>query len=352
MGYLIWFSNLNEKDVNTVIGKVNNEFWRDVLKSWCWLNYCETLTMDQPVWWNSLVRVGNKPIFWKKVMQNGLEYVHQLFQDQSFIPIDVAQRNFGLSVMQYNALRSAINAVKSGELCTKEPLVSSLVYCDNITRRVYSRLLEKEVVFDNVGERWVKDLGEEISEEDLSYVFIHTRKLTTIGKFRSFQYRLIRRAIVLNSHLKRWNRRENDLCSRCATTKETISHLFYECDGVCAFWRNVFPFIQQFNRNVKIDMCKFNFLFNQIAGRSVNITNFLCLVFKQFVYRQRCLQKDLSMFGFKNYVYEIQNSEKYYAIKNNKLYAHYKKWEPERAVRTCEMQTDTDEFLQEYIDNL
>ena len=67
-------------------------------------------------------------------------------------------------------------------------------------------------------------------------------------------------------------------------------------------------------------------LMNNIVQSWSHIKNFACLVTKYYVYRQRCLKKTVTFEGFKLYCDRIQHMEKYYAIKNQKLHRHFKKW--------------------------
>ena len=71
----------------------------------------------------------------------------------------------------------------------------------------------------------------------------------------------------------------------------------------------------------------------------------------QYIYRQRCLKKSFSSYGFKCYVYEIQNSEKYYAKKSNKFSKHLKKWDPANFKSTnCQTDFNEEVFVREFID--
>ena len=79
------------------------------------------------------------------------------------------------------------------------------------------------------------------------------------------------------------------------------------------------------------------------------MSNFLCVVQNQFIYRQRCFKNPLNVFAFKNHVYELKNSEKYYAVKNNKMKAHCRKWNPE--TRSA-IDFDVTKFINDYIDEM
>ena len=59
---------------------------------------------------------------------------------------------------------------------------------------------------------------------------------------------------------------------------------------------------------------------------SVKRLNTLCLITLQYIYASRCL-KNIPNFGhLKSKILEIQNIEKYIAIKNDKVKKHESKW--------------------------
>ena len=60
-----------------------------------------------------------------------------------------------------------------------------------------------------------------------------------MAKFRSFQYRVLQRALVTNIELKKWQIKESDLCTNCGEFRETISHLLVECEYSKELWDKV-----------------------------------------------------------------------------------------------------------------
>ena len=67
-------------------------------------------------------------------------------------------------------------------------------------------------------------------------------------------------------------------------------------------------------------------MFNHLIDKKNHVVNFLCLIVKQYIYRQRCLDKKLSWFECKGIISQVENIEKYIAIKNGKLNIHNRKW--------------------------
>ena len=69
-----------------------------------------------------------------------------------------------------------------------------------------------------------------------------------------------------------------------------------------------------------------NIVFNTCVPKANHVANFLILVTKHYIYVQRCKKCSLSMYELKSIFNNIENVEKYIAIRNNKLVKHNKKW--------------------------
>ena len=82
---------------------------------------------------------------------------------------------------------------------------------------------------------WENDLYERreaLSWNEFQTFFRNIYKVTNNNKLRSFQYRLLNRAIVVNAHLYRWGILDTNLCTFCNLEKETVMHIMYECTYV------------------------------------------------------------------------------------------------------------------------
>ena len=92
------------------------------------------------------------------------------------------------------------------------------------------------------------------------------------------------------------------------------------------FWEKVFELIKIKFGITSLRVNVLNILLNEIHECKTHVTNFICLLAKQYIYSQKCLGKELNIIDFKNRVYQIQNIEKYIATKNDKLQYHDRKW--------------------------
>ena len=70
----------------------------------------------------------------------------------------------------------------------------------------------------------------------------------------------------------------------------------------------------------------------------------MCLLTKQYIYRQRCLQQEIIFNAWRNHVNQVENIEKYIATKNGKLGIHQKKWRG-----SIESPNNTQGAIQQYI---
>ena len=197
--------------------------------------------------------------------------------------------------------------------------------------------------------KWMQELGGGFCEGLLDFAKKHRDiyAVTNVPKYRSFQYRLLQRGIVTNIQLKKWGMRDTDLCSFCGEEKETLLHLFCTCSQVRQLWSNVYEYIQE-RFGVNIQDCEpKDIILNGLIPRSKDVINFLCLVTKQYIYRQRCSQSTLHFPVLIQMFMNLENIEKYIAMKNSKERQHQRKW-----CRSAESETSgwkTSEYTVHYL---
>ena len=70
-------------------------------------------------------------------------------------------------------------------------------------------------------------------------------------------------------------------------------------------------------------------MFNKFIDQIFHAKNAICLFAKHYIYKKRCAKSRLCIQEFQQGVYNIISYEKSYAIKNNRLGAYLKKWQPQ-----------------------
>ena len=85
-GNLIFRGNLNKSDSLKTIS-VKNIFTRELLEIWSEVNFEEVVKtkeqfLEQPIWYNSLFRIENKPVFDKNLFSLGISKLKDFVKEQ------------------------------------------------------------------------------------------------------------------------------------------------------------------------------------------------------------------------------------------------------------------------------
>ena len=320
--------------------KIKNQFWEDVLK--CWAEYNSTGSIrveNQLIWYNSLIRIDKKPIFWRDVYCKGLKYVYQLFQDKKFKSDETIYEEYGLSKLRYNGLKKAIPKewkafFQQTEASQYMPIPPHnydqcrYVYKGSFSRRMYKYLQQDCMEIHNKYMKWREELGPNWCEGLCDYASKHREmyRITNVPKFRSFQYRLLQRGLVTNIQLEKWKIINSDRCFFCSTEKETVVHLLYKCSEVRKLWSSIKIYLAEKFGMQEWSLNPTSVVLNDLVPQKYHVINFICLVTKQFIYKQKCLKLTLNFPIWKAYVQQIESIEKYIAVKNGKLAIHQRKW--------------------------
>ena len=112
---IFWKCNMKENDVHMVTNKFINTFVKEIIPSWFDYSYYHPSNIDsircQVVWFNSHIKVNNCTIFNKLMYDNGIIYIHQLFDENSeAISIHQIQGHLAIhiDILEYYGIISAI----------------------------------------------------------------------------------------------------------------------------------------------------------------------------------------------------------------------------------------------------
>ena len=93
----------------------------------------------------------------------------------------------------------------------------------------------------NIQSKWEKEVHTGIVIEDWSFIYCIPFSIT---KLQDFQYKLIHRILITNSSLYTCGLKETELCTFCTETKESLVHIFGECNYVWNFWLAIGNFLK------------------------------------------------------------------------------------------------------------
>ena len=339
LGRNIWRCTLLPEDVNNM--RISNQFWKDTLQCWCQYNHTKNTRIEnQLIWFNSYIRIKGKPFLWSDALDKGLIYVHQLFRDQMFKTEDEIKTQYGITTLRYNSLKTAIPAkwtafFKSNPYSSFCPMPPheydscTQVYKHSVSREIYQYLSGDVIYIQNKLMKWRGELGENFCDSICEFGLAHREiyRLTNVPKYRSFQYRLLQRGLVTNISLQKWKIIPSGLCSFCGKAPETMIHLFVSCHEVVTLWKDLIEYMEKRFQVVIPHPTAEDIILNRlIPTPKYHAINFLCLLTKQFIYRQRCMKGNIHFCALKRVIIHVESIEKYLAMKNNRLNVHIRKW--------------------------
>ena len=123
-----------------------------------------------------------------------------------------------------------------------------------------------------------------------------------------FQFRIIHRILGTNYLLNKMRLKQNDNCTFCNIDKETIKHLFWECEHVQYFWDMLETLLR--------DKCRFeNISFNAVDiilgnPKFEGTLNKIVLWGKKFIYRYKMEEQLPSFNGFLRVVHKYYKTDK------------------------------------------
>ena len=331
----IWLCNIAPNDV---LCSFKPSFWRDVLESWSLINHKEPQLPEeissQIIWYNSYIRINDKPIFWSIPYNNDLIELGQIYHATGgLLPCEICCKMFSLTTMQWNSLTSAIPKKWKNILATEiskntsDYLYNRFILSSKVVQLFNKKLFAEENCYLKCYNRWKKkSYFINIDLDDFCTYFTNVFRVTNQAKLRSFQYRLLHRAIILNDKLKMWKIFDSDLCSFCKEHPENLIHFFWECDITTQIWLQLKNYCKTITKEEECSIDMLNVLFNTVNKKPNHIFNFLTLVCKQYLYASRCLKKTPSFNGLLSTINKLRKYEKYKAVKEDKLTTHLKKW--------------------------
>ena len=324
---LIWKLNLNRKDSEKVFS--GDTFWHDVIHLWHELNYHEPQNHEnvsnQIIWYNSMVRVNNKPTWNKKLFQKGIVRVSDICsENMSLLSYEELLKKFNhegnrlprFVWLQYLTVQKAIP--KYWLFClSNDDLVdnwtSNMEIVQNyekISRIIYHKQIATSKHLYKCARTWYKKADIEITIDELSNWFKNINKLMSVVKLRNFQYRLLHNKIYCNDVLVHWQKVETNICDFCKKEKQTIMHLLHSCEYANQMWTEFVSDMLHINPQW---ICVINFeniLFNNVyEENTTHVINFLVLTIKQYLFRCKCQNKKPNyneiLYEFKAY-YQIE----------------------------------------------
>ena len=189
----IWRCTLLPQDVKYL--KISSDFWSDVLASWGEYNFFHNKRIEnQFLWYNSHIRIKDKPFMWKDSYLRDLKYVCQLFEQGDFKPQNIVYEEYGLTKLRYNSLKKAIP--KDWKLYfTTQPAacympmpphnIDMAANTTKLSSQIYKYISGDITLIVNKYKQWDKELGQELCQDIFQYgaEHKHLNRITNVPKF-------------------------------------------------------------------------------------------------------------------------------------------------------------------------
>ena len=334
-GEVILKGNLNKKDVNNL--KISDPFVKEILVIWSEVFFRETIVSEEhllssPLWQNSLIRIQNKPVFYKDWLAKGITQVKHLMDESSnFFSLAAFQIKYNLQVrpLTFFGLISAVNRLRRQNTKTQskyENRFSKFLMSQKPSKFIYQEIVSKNCERPiSCQEKWRKDINlnpKEIINWKVAYQT--SFQCTKSSKLITFNFKLLHRRLPTNGFLKKVGLREDDKCSFCNKETENLIHLFWRCEKTKNFWDSLFKWMQ----SCQLSLSEHNYLhINTALGLRPDRSkhklqiNFCCLLAKHHIWLCRSKEHPPNLNNFLHYlkhIYQIENNAS--TVKN--------KWEP------------------------
>ena len=161
----IWKCNFKDSQVDQFFSKEDNPFWYDVLRAWACINYQKDPAKScYYLWLNDHVRIDNKMLLNHGAFRKGLLEAQQLYQGGAPISWIKAHQDFGLTLMEYNSIITALpkcwkKAIKHSQNCQQNYLYCALINKAKISSTVYKQLTTDETAFGQKVDIWSTELS-------------------------------------------------------------------------------------------------------------------------------------------------------------------------------------------------
>ena len=315
-----------------IMKETKNPFWCEVLKSW-WLYYESLPDIDAlncPLW-NSFLTNKNVVCRKKEFIQKGVLYVNDLVKENGgFMSVSEFKERYGVNInyLDYQSIihslpiewRQNVRKTKRMELVENKEL-DNILAKDKVCKWMYQKLLKLNDTKHYNVEKWSAKLEENISEERIKDSFVMLRKVTSNSILRSFQYQIVKRAIVTNKYLAMCRIKDSDKCYYCGQCTETIEHLFWECPIINDLWNECKDSLIQYI-DLGPHMTKANILLGTKNTKETELINIIFILVKRYIYVQRCREKVTSRQGLIAFI------KKHYTLETNTVHVNINRWSP------------------------
>ena len=280
----------------------------DCLTAWSTINNKRISStyqvFDEILWNNQFLRIGNKPLFNKKLFAKGIVHASDILsEDGKLLSWDHFRGKglnfndylliFGLSKALPGSWRNLLHTDNNDKTHQNERN-SDLSLQLNDEAVSLSALTSKKLYWLLVAQKRVSPTASQKYEtlfpnHKINWDLIHSIpfKVTVDVKTRCFQFNLLHRIIYTNKLLCKMNLVDSGLCTFCEEEIESLEHLFFHCKISQDFWNSVFLWLNELHFGIdalnEIDIM----LSYTSKSHFWTLLNHIIITGKQIIYHNR-----------------------------------------------------------------
>ena len=162
-----------------------------------------------------------------------------------------------------NAIGKFLENVKNGNCNVKNVLTSEVWACIGSGNKFVKELLLKDNEIPTALHKW----NSEFNNLNWKSIFIHSMKISPDPQLKWFQARIIHRILPTKKYLHLCKLTHSPLCVFCDSHVETLNHLFWDCNFVQSFWKDLIKTLKEkCTHCVRLNLSKELILFGKIEN--------------------------------------------------------------------------------------
>ena len=328
---IIWKCSLAPSDVKKCFSL--DSLWTQMLFAWSKINYRTPETkagvLNQVLWYNSMLKCKKEIMNWPHWISKGIFLVEDLLREDH---TRKTAEELNVNWLEFNTMwkcfpETWLALLDQANMDTHTYLYSNLFALSNSNRnrKVYNLFIDNDTSLLKYYNRW-RDRGLIFGLNQYEQAFVNLYQCTKITKYRDFQYRLTLGKIILNVDLHDWGISDTPNCKLCQQEVETMSHAFFTCCKVQLLKKYLYDLCDM--AGLTADKSIEAWILGRVVEQGVHIINFVNIMIKQFIYKNRCLNLSVNIGKFENELELLHNTELYIAKRENRLKAHIRRWSP------------------------
>ncbi len=312
-----------------------NLFWSNIIEAWADLvgmPHCGNDVLNLTMWNAWYMKNDNLKVLQNRFIQNGCTLIRDLYgQDGMFLTYAMMQEKYNIRInfLDYLALQRQIpkrwrNLISNNadgitdDRQLKE--LSDLFKTNKVCRWAYNKLINVLKINEDYKTKWDFKLGG-LEEDWFEYNTIPF-SCTQNTKLQAFQYKIIHNILATNRSLTLCKIKDDDSCSFCGESRETIIHLICECRFSKRLWQDLKDVLHPNLEMDNIILSNSNILLGVLDNALLNL---ILIKAKYYIYACKYMDTKPNIIGLKRQIKKEYYIERQIAQGRRELKFH-EKW--------------------------